>query len=175
MKHLLFVLPIMLGAARSQAQSIAPATFNASGGSATVGGNVYDWSIGEMVLVSTASTPNLIVTQGLLQPASHDAASSVLEQFADLQSLSVYPNPSENVFYVESKTPQSGQLQGIVKDMTGKSVMMQTKQTFQGQPYRLTYDISALAAGPYVLVLQFMPAGKQSKPVQVSYKIEKIH
>ena len=37
-------------------------------GSAIAGTNEFDWSIGEMTMVSTFETPGLIVTQGVLQP-----------------------------------------------------------------------------------------------------------
>ena len=51
-----------------KAQSITPSVINASGYSGTISGQVFDWSIGEMTLVSTYTGSTLIVTQGLLQP-----------------------------------------------------------------------------------------------------------
>jgi hypothetical protein len=44
-------------------------TLNVSSHSAAIKGLTFDYSIGEMTLVSTERNANLIVTQGLLQPS----------------------------------------------------------------------------------------------------------
>ncbi|HTO14955.1 MAG TPA: hypothetical protein VLZ83_04255 [Edaphocola sp.] len=41
---------------------------NATGGSYTLNANTYEWSVGEMTLVSTVITPSLVITQALFQP-----------------------------------------------------------------------------------------------------------
>lgn len=48
-------------------QSIAPSILNSAGGSAIAGAYTIEYSLGEMMAISTATTPNLIVTQGVLQ------------------------------------------------------------------------------------------------------------
>lgn len=50
------------------AQSVSPGVTNLSGGSVTIGANIYEWSIGEMALVESLINSQLIATNGLLQP-----------------------------------------------------------------------------------------------------------
>jgi hypothetical protein len=61
---------LLLAVYCSRAQSIAPAVINSGGGWALAGGYVIEYNFGEMMAIQTAITPNLVVTQGLLQPFS---------------------------------------------------------------------------------------------------------
>lgn len=60
---------VTCGTGHVSAQSIAPSILNSGGGSAPVGGYIIEYNAGEMMAVSTAITSDLVVTQGLLQPA----------------------------------------------------------------------------------------------------------
>lgn len=48
--------------------SIAPSILNSGGSSIAAGGYVWELNFGELMAISTVSGPNVIVTQGLLQP-----------------------------------------------------------------------------------------------------------
>jgi hypothetical protein len=50
-------------------QSIAPSVINTGGGSAPAGNYIIEFNLGELVAIGTAVTANLVVTQGVLQPA----------------------------------------------------------------------------------------------------------
>src|SRR5688572_12112715 len=70
------ILPIWLTLAviTCRAQSIGTRTVNSTGATTSAGGLVLEWSVGEMVTVQTLTSPNVMLTQGLLQPgASLDA------------------------------------------------------------------------------------------------------
>ena len=71
-KQFLLLLGILFFSKISFAQS----TINVTSHTATIGGIVHDYSIGEMTMVTTERTSNLIVTQGVLQPNSTTSKSS---------------------------------------------------------------------------------------------------
>jgi len=50
------------------AQSLTPWAINSVGGTSTVSDNIYEWSIGEVALINTMVTPQLLLTNGFLQP-----------------------------------------------------------------------------------------------------------
>jgi hypothetical protein len=169
--NLLLISGLSLGV---HAQSVTPSTFNASGGSALLGGNTHEWSIGEMILVNTASTPNLIVTQGLLQPIIKDAASGV-QDLALLQDVQVYPNPADQVLFVSSGQPANGTMYIVLSDIGGRTLQERSVKTASSQPYNLSFDVSALAAGAYALTLSFEAENRSEGTIRTTYKIQKTH
>lgn len=58
----------------TQAQFIGTKTINTTGSTASGGGLILEWSVGEMVAVQTLISPNVILTQGLLQPGASSNA-----------------------------------------------------------------------------------------------------
>src|SRR5437016_6012346 len=91
-RHVLWMLLVLAGAIHIRAQSIAPGTLNAAGGGGTVAGNKFDWSVGEMTMVSTFTGSGVIVTQGVLQPYHYVPTAVSDPHFAD--ELQVFPNPA---------------------------------------------------------------------------------
>ncbi|MBK7763125.1 MAG: hypothetical protein IPI46_07095 [Bacteroidetes bacterium] len=83
----------------------AQTSLNSASNRATINGNTFEYSIGEMTLISTEHSGNLIVTQGYLQPAA-DATSSQNHSDDGLNTLSslikVYPNPTDNILFIET-------------------------------------------------------------------------
>lgn len=153
------------------AQSMSPAILNAGGGSATLNGNTFEWSIGEMVLVNTAHAGNLIVTQGLLQPLKTNGSTGLeVDQFV-MDHVKVYPNPTENIFYIETDFHAVGELYCVLYDMSGK-IVENKKLAINNQSVKVPFNISALAGGLYSLTIAFTGEGNTSKAV---YKIEKTN
>lgn len=64
---LLSLICIVFSSKVSLGQSVKPGNINLTGGSISIASNVYEWSIGEMVLVETMIADQLITTNGLLQ------------------------------------------------------------------------------------------------------------
>lgn len=58
---------LMLYGRKAEAQSL-PYTINSSSGSGKINNQLYDFSIGEMVLVQTFQANSISLTQGFLQP-----------------------------------------------------------------------------------------------------------
>lgn len=154
----------------------AQTTLNASGGSATINGNTYEYSVGEMVLVSTERTANLIVTQGALQPQTSGSGSGATDATDNLLSSSsaikVYPNPTQNVVNIETVESADATMNLHIVDALGKTVYRKEEKASAGI-YRHSVDMSSYASGTYYLQLHKTVNGDASKTY--SFKIQKVN
>lgn len=144
---------------------LAQSTLNAAGGGATIGGNSYDYSVGEMAVVSTASTATLVVTQGLLQPqpATPDATSNLI---ISENQLSIYPNPTTAILNLQPQFTTGGILSIQLVDMNGRMIQKKEIKLANGSETQ-KLDISSYATGNYLLNVQF-------ENHRNTYKIQKI-
>lgn len=162
------IVAAMLWGLTAQAQEMSPNTLNATGGSAEIAGNLYEYSIGEMVLVHTVSTPNLVVTQGLLQPSEETVG--IGELTLSDKELSVYPNPSSDVVYIQPDLMKSGKLVITLMDMTGRQLSERTAELSLGNE-KQSISLNSYAAGTYMLRVVF----KQGQNNYVrNFKVQKI-
>lgn len=153
-----------------QAQTIGPSTLNATGGSKEIAGNIYEYSIGEMALVHTASTPNLIVTQGLLQPL--EGAVSISNIALPENALSVYPNPSDDIIYIQPNMADGGGLLTItLLDITGRRLQQQSVSLTLGNE-KQSINLKSLAAGTYMLHAIY---SRDNQDKVRNFKIQKIN
>lgn len=159
---------ICLSSFRSDAQSIWPSTLNASGGSATLAGNTYEWSVGEMTLVSTESTSSLVVTQGLLQTR---LGTTDVKDHSIMQFLSVFPNPTSSTVNYTFNSPQKATLGIRLVDMTGKVLLVRSNDVKTGMNTGQV-DMSPYAAATYMLQVDLTDGDSQLG--STSYKIQKI-
>lgn len=80
-RKLLFTVAL-LWFSTSRAQTVSPYILNSAGGSQTLAGNTYEWSLGEMLSVDSFLSTGMILTNGLLQPL----------RILPLDEFAVYPN-----------------------------------------------------------------------------------
>lgn len=149
----------------------AQQTLNVSGHSARINGMTFDYSIGEMVLVSTERSSQFIITQGVLQPTSTSATVSEesaggLDRLTD--GIKIYPNPSDNLVFVEWQSLQAGKLSYRLYDATGKVVLSRELEQQIGSN-KTSLELGALAVGTYYLMLD----GISGSAEQQSFKIQK--
>ncbi|MCX2576159.1 gliding motility-associated C-terminal domain-containing protein [Pedobacter sandarakinus] len=64
----LFLCALLVFAARETKAQTLPSTLNAASNYGNINNQLYDFSIGEMILVQTFQSPNVVLTQGFLQP-----------------------------------------------------------------------------------------------------------
>lgn len=152
-----------------RAQSIGPSTLNAAGGSGTTAGTNHDWNIGEMTVVSTEVTPQIVVTQGLLQPEG-GPNSIGRSPFLD-QHLSLYPNPTQAVLHLQPTFGKGGALHCTLADAAGRMVLAHRAKLSTGAE-RQTLNLGAIAAGTYTLTVAFDAAGSALQTA--TYKVQKI-
>jgi hypothetical protein len=154
----------------------AQSSLNVSSNILTIRDNVYEYSIGEMTLVSTERNANLIVTQGLLQPynsgnvANDAAGNSTLSDLSD--NIKVYPNPTQNSLFVETYETQVADYSYQLMDGLGKVVLNKEGQTRVGLN-KFVLDLQNLAAGTYYLMIRKpYPTGPLEN---YSFKIQKVN
>ena len=129
-------------------QSITPNILNASGGTATIATNVYDWSIGEMTMVSTFSSSSIIVTQGVLQPDTLHPIK--VNNLSNSNHFNVFPNPSNEFITIESNLTSEGNLYISLVDMTGK-VIFNIVEAVKQNIISKRINVSEMPNGSYIL------------------------
>ena len=169
-----FSLCLLFGISR---EASAQQTINVAGNSAVIHGMTFDYSIGEMTVISTEKTGNLIVTQGLLQPQTSTGNANTTN--ADNQHLSsmaglinVYPNPTSNVLYIETKDQQAGDFKYQLYDATGKLVASSKEMQKEGAN-KYSFNLQSFASGSYFLMIQ--KSGDNGNVEAISYKIQKTN
>jgi hypothetical protein len=149
------------------AQSIGPSTFNSAGGSATVGGNTYEWSLGEMLLVSTLSSSGIIVSQGVLQPGPLPNRIGGIEIADGL--VRVFPNPATTAVFVKTAMDRPGRLFLQLFDAMGKLVSQQQADQLTGAQ-KHEVNLAPFAAGHYMLLVKYVSTAGEAYR---SFKIQK--
>ena len=175
-KAKLLTSALILSSVFASSSVYAQTTINAASNSAEINGIRFEYAIGEMTLISTEKNTNLIVTQGFLQPNSsgkgaHDATSD--DQLSNLAGLiKVYPNPTDNILFIEASETLQGDFNFQLMDVSGKIIMdKKSAQTLASQKWNL--NLSALAAGSYFLMVNQTNA--QGKNQITSFKIQKTN
>lgn len=144
----LILLLFCFSAIPAFAQTYKPATLNVAGGSNTINEQEFEYSIGEMVLVNTATASNIVVTQGILQPA--DIETGISDHLLDDGQVSVYPNPFDDLVNVAIDLPTNGKLLLNVYDLVGKLISQKEVAIHSGKE-NTRLSLAHLAAGNYVL------------------------
>lgn len=151
-------------------QSITPSTINSAGGAAQIGTNTYEWSVAEMTVVHTATSPNIIVTQGILQPMP--PSTGIKDQVALYQNLQVYPNPTSGIVYLQYNLPSNGTIRYSLQDITGKLILGNKVAVNENQG-KLQIDMAGIANATYMLSVSYQPLNGAAQ--LASYKINKIN
>lgn len=129
----------------ANAQSLERSVIGAAGGFSSAGNVSLSWTAGE-VIVTTASSGSVILTQGFQQP---NPASSSVKPITLQDGFAIYPNPSTGLFQVKVTSRANtdiNQLQAIVYDGSGKQVGLKNIDVNQNIG---TIDLSYLPSGIY--------------------------
>lgn len=136
----------------SYSQDAKPFTMNSAGGTATIAGDIYEWSFAEMMLVNTSSGSNLVVTSGILQPFApyvdiNDPVASEIPMF-------VYPNPTAGLLNLVTGFKEQGKLLYQLFDVSGKNLISQRISLSSGDNIT-TLSLDQFPAGEYLLNVVF--------------------
>lgn len=156
------VLPLM-----AKSQSVGPFALNATGGSATPGGNTYEYALGQVAAGGTVSGPGIVITPGVLQP---EFKTTGVSSVVPIVALQIFPNPVEKSLFLQPAFGGSGLLQYSLYDAAGRLVLRRDAILHTGSE-RQTLDLSAMAAGQYQLQLVWQSG---TGTAQSAYKIRKI-
>ena len=163
---------LLAGVTKSRAQTASTqSTFNATGGSVQfTNGTEYDWSIGEVALVSTFYGSKIIVTQGLLQ---NELSTPQKVNNTELSNhLQIFPNPANSLVNLQYTSLSAGTLGYRLMDMTGKVVISRSSEIKQGIVTE-QLNVSNLANATYMLEVTFKDSNNEV--AATSYKIEKLN
>lgn len=146
------------------AQTIGPSTVDAAGGRGSIGGNEFEWSLGEI-----ANAPSsLLITPGVLQPypKTNLVTSPLLTN-----NLRVFPNPSDAEVNMEYNATRTGELQYRLMDIAGRTVLTSAANIKTGVN-RLQFNISTLASASYMLQVIFKSSSAADETAV--YTIQKL-
>jgi hypothetical protein len=161
-------MPVFLSFTASAQISDYTKTVNSTGGTATVGTDIHEWSVGELV-ITTESSPSLVVTQGVLQPTKDASNVKGIDNLRN--TLAVYPNPTQAIVNLKGDFNQSGELNFILMDAAGKTVSNGKWVIEKGTSIQ-QLDMRTLADGAYMLNVLYNANNKQQQ--SASFKIEKM-
>ncbi|HEX6334919.1 MAG TPA: T9SS type A sorting domain-containing protein [Flavisolibacter sp.] len=150
-----------------QIQSVA----NATGGSFTNNLYSFDWSVGELALVSTATSADggMVLTNGFLQPGHRNTSTD--PGFTD-DEVRITPNPTFNTIQVNLLTQQQGNVRIQVYDTHGRMLVSKSGvNNGLGNIHKI--DLLPYAAGTYFLRITLDPYPGSVKK-SGSYKIVKF-
>lgn len=150
MKNKLHILFWIIVSVNVKAQTLSPTILNSTGGTAIINGIIYDYSFGEMTMISTFYNPKLIVTQGLLQTKTDTAAVGIATNQLAVPTIIVYPNPAQQFINFESECNAGGKLQYELIDVAGKLMLSRQLPVIAGKN-KESIDLTQLPAGMYLL------------------------
>lgn len=150
MKSKFYILLWMISSLSVHSQTLSPTIINSTGGTATINGITYDYSFGEMTLISTFSSSKLIVTQGLLQSKTDTVASGISKNEIPAPVITVYPNPAQQLISFESEYNAAGKLLYELMDAAGRLMVSKQLIVTPGKN-KETIDLTKVPAGMYLL------------------------
>ena len=150
MKTTLYLLFGLIVSVHIRAQTLSPTIINSTGGTGIINGIIYDYSFGEMTMIQTFSTPNLIVTQGLLQTRTDTAATGIHSNPLETPTISVYPNPTQQLVTFESESQFAEKLNYELTDINGKMITNRELRC-SGKKVKEEINLSSLSVGLYLL------------------------
>jgi len=158
----------------SFAQSISPATFNATGGTNIFTYYSVEWSFGESMAINTMTdaNSNIFVTNGILQPNTHVPATVNNTGVWGPDEIRILPNPTQNVIQINFFSKQKGKVFMNLFDESGRYTGTRQFDYF-GNGSIQRWDLSQYPSGMYLLNIHLQPTGT-SVAKKGAFKVVKI-
>jgi len=155
-------------------QSVTPATLNATGGTNFFTFYRFEWSFGEAMAISTmdATPSNLIVTNGVLQPGTHNPATINNTNVWDRDEIRILPNPTQNILEIDFFSKQQGKVTLNLVDESGR-FLAQRQFDYFGTGRIEIWNLNNYPSGAYFLNISLRPTGT-SVAKKGTYKVIKV-
>ena len=153
-------------------QSVTPAILNSTGGTNFFTFYRFEWSFGEAIAIETMTTPNLIVTNGVMQPGTNTPATINNTSAWDQDEIRILPNPTQSVLEIDFFSKQKGKVTMSLYDETGR-FMGNQQFDYYGVGVIRKWNFDRLASGAYFLNIQLQPTGT-SVAKKGTYQVQKI-
>lgn len=141
-------LALLLGTL--SAQTVSPSVISTAGGLATNAAGSLSYTVGEMAMIETFTGPANFLTQGFQQP--WDLITAVHDDPLQI-GLQVYPNPTDNYFYVRTDYDQGATFRLTLSNVFGQAVVQATHEHTGRTTIQSVYA-GNLPAGLYLVTLQ---------------------
>lgn len=158
----------------SFAQSVTPAILNTTGGTYIFTYYRVEWSFGESMAISTMTdgNSNVFVTNGILQPNTHNPATINNTGTWDRDEIRILPNPTQNVIEIDFFSKQKGKIIMNLYDESGRFIG--TKQfDYFGNGSIQRWNLAQYPSGMYLLNIHLQPTGT-SVAKKGAFKVVKI-
>ena len=130
----------------------AQSALTAASGRYVNGNQVHEWSVGEMCAISTAVAPQLIVTQGFLQPELTTVSTN--ESAIFFAGLCVQPNPTAAIATITGRVETANAtIQFELIDAKAATVLRGQMAVAADGSVSQAVDLSAQPSGTYFLHL----------------------
>lgn len=158
----------------SYSQSVTPAILNATGGTNFFTFYRFEWSFGEAMVIETmdATSSNLVVTNGVLQPGTHNPATINNTGEWDRDEIRILPNPTQNILEIDFFSKQQGKVTLNLIDETGR-FLAQRQFDYFGTGRIEIWNLDRYPSGAYFLNISLAPTGN-SVAKKGTYKVIKI-
>jgi hypothetical protein len=162
MKKLLLSSIILLFAGLTgNAQAVTPVIANAGGSSYQNPSSYFryfDWSIGELSLISTVAPADssVVLYQGVLQPCTEKPGFSPLNANFNPEDVVIMPNPTTGKFEVNFFVRENGIMTLELMDATGRLIEKRSFR-YNGNFRTEQYDITHLPAAVYLIGVTLTP------------------
>ena len=154
-------------------QSVTPAILNATGGTNFFTFYRFEWSFGEAMAIETMGpVSNLIVTNGVLQPGTHNPATINNTNEWDRDEIRILPNPTQNKLEIDFFSKQQGKVTLNLIDESGR-FLAQRQFDYFGTGRIEIWDLGRYPSGAYFLNISLAPTGT-SVAKKGTYKVIKV-
>jgi hypothetical protein len=147
----------------SFAQSVTPDILNATGGTYYFTYYRVEWSFGESMAINTMTDAgsNVFVTNGILQPNTHNPASVNNSGTWGPDEIRILPNPTSNWIEIDFFSKQKGRVVMNLYDQSGRFVGTKVFDYF-GNGSIQKWDLSKYPSSEYFLNIQLQPSGNST-------------
>jgi hypothetical protein len=158
----------------SFAQSVTPAILNTTGGTYIFTYYRVEWSFGESMAITTMTdgNSNVFVTNGVLQPNTHNPATIYNTGAWDKDEIRILPNPTQNVIEIDFFSKQKGKIIMNLYDESGRFVGTKSFDYF-GNGSIQKWNLAQYPGGMYLLDIRLQPTGT-SVAKKGAFKVIKI-
>ena len=152
----IYIVIILLSVCRmANAQTLSPQAISSGGNFGTSSSGTLSYTIGQPSVVTTATSANVILTQGFQQV---DNPSTGISQVTAnvLNNMLLYPNPAANTIKLKYNFSKAGNLQAIIYNAVGQQInTMQNIACAANTESVSSFNTQALAAANYILYLKY--------------------
>lgn len=156
-----------------QSQTVTPAVLNASGGTSFFTFYRFDWSFGEAIAINTMTdATNLVVTNGLLQPNTHNPATIDNSSSWASDEIRILPNPTRDLLEIDFFSKQKGKV--TMSLFTEDGQLLANKQfDYYGTGLIEHLSFQPFSSGQYFLKIELVPT-ENSVRKKGTFKVQKI-